>query len=179
MWEMLKLKLLERLIKSGAIKKKQMAKKQNEIEQMITTLEKQLSSVSLDDPQKQSLWTQLETNKQELERIVKYQIKDAILRSKFRWYFNEGEKNTKYFLNLEKRDCRQATITQLRTNDQKYISADKEILNECKTFCKDLYTSKAGEEDIEAFPFPLSPEEKTLTAEERAFCEGLINEKER
>ena len=102
MWEMLKLKLLERLIKSGAIKRKQMANKQNKIEQMITTLKKQLSSVSLDDPQKQSLWTQLETNKQELERIVEYQTKDAILRSKFRWY-NEGEKNTKYFLNLEKR----------------------------------------------------------------------------
>ena len=42
-----------------------MAKKENEIEQTIATLEKLLSSVSLDDPQKQSLWTQLETNKQE------------------------------------------------------------------------------------------------------------------
>ena len=41
-----------------------------------------------------------------------------------------------------------------------------------------LYTSKAGEEDIEAFPFSPSPEEKTLTAGERAFCEGLINEEE-
>ena len=46
-------------------KKKQKAKKQNEIQQLITTLEKQLSSVSLHDPQKQSLWTQLETSKQE------------------------------------------------------------------------------------------------------------------
>ena len=52
-----------------------MAEKQNEIEQLITTLTKQLSSFSLDDPQKQSLWTQLETNKQELERIVEYQTK--------------------------------------------------------------------------------------------------------
>ena len=59
---------------------------------------------------------------------------------------------------------------------KKYIFTDKEILSACKTFYKDLYTSKAGKEDIEAFPFPPSLEERTLTAEERAFCEGLINE---
>ena len=104
-----------------------MAKKQNEIEQVITTFEKQLSSVSLDDPQKQSLWTQLETNKQQLKRIVEYQTKGAILRTKSRWY-NEGEKNTKFFLNFEKRHCKEAAITLLRTNDQKYISTDEEIL---------------------------------------------------
>ena len=60
----------------------------------------------------------------------------------------------------------------------KNIYSHKEILSECETFYKDLYTSKAGEEDIEAFPFPPNPKEKTLTAEERAFCEGLINEEE-
>ena len=65
-----------------------MAKKQNEIEQMITALEKQLSSASLVDPQKQSLWKQLETIKQELERIVEYQIKvcDKLDISTLRWY---------------------------------------------------------------------------------------------
>ena len=61
----------------------------------------------------------------------------------------------------------------MRTNDQKYRD-----LKRMQTFYKDLYTSKAGEEDIEAFPFPPSPEDKTLTTEERAFCEGLINEEE-
>ena len=47
-----------------------------------------------------------------------------------------------------------------------------------ETFYKDLYASKAGEADIEAFHLPPSPEGKTLTAEERTFCEGLINEEE-
>ena len=47
-----------------------MAKKQNEIGQLIRTLEKRLSSVSGNNPQKQSLWAQLETNKQELERVI-------------------------------------------------------------------------------------------------------------
>lgn len=138
---------------------------------MITTLEKQSSSVSLVDPQKQSLWKQLETNKQELEITVEYQTKGAILRSNSRWD-NEGEKNIKYFLNLEMGHCKQATITQLRSNDQ-------DIYLRLKIFTKfDLYASKAGEEDIDAFPFPSKPEEKTLTEEKRAFFEGSINEKE-
>ena len=33
----------------------------------------------------------------ELEKIIEYKTKGAILRSKCRWH-NEGEKNTKYFL---------------------------------------------------------------------------------
>jgi len=37
-----------------------------------------------------------------LENIIEYCTKGAILRSKCRWY-NEGERNTKYFLNMEKR----------------------------------------------------------------------------
>jgi len=36
------------------------------------------------------------------EEISKVKIQGTIVRSKTRWY-NEGEKNTKYFLNLEKR----------------------------------------------------------------------------
>ena len=35
-----------------------------------------------------------------LEKLVEHRTKGAILRSKIVWY-NEGEKNTKYFLNLE------------------------------------------------------------------------------
>ena len=50
-------------------------------------------------------------NKRELERI-EYQTKGAILPSNSRWC-NEDQKNTKHFLNLEKRRCKQATITQL------------------------------------------------------------------
>ena len=36
----------------------------------------------------------------ELKNIIEYKTKGAIIRSKARWH-NEGEKNNKYFLNLE------------------------------------------------------------------------------
>ena len=123
------------------------------------------------------MWAQLETKEQELERIVEYQTKGAILRSKSRLY-NEGEKNTKYFLNLEKRHCKQATIAQLKIDDNAFALTDKEILSQCETFYKDLYSTKTAKEYITAFTFPPHHNEKVLNKEERLFCEGLINEKE-
>lgn len=41
-------------------------------------------------------WTELEAKKEQLESLIEYKTKGAIIRSKSRWY-NEGEKNTKYF----------------------------------------------------------------------------------
>lgn len=54
---------------------------------------------------------------------------------------NEGEKNTKYFLNLEKRHYKQGTISQLKLDNENFVSTDREILNECENFYKRLYSS--------------------------------------
>ena len=177
LWEMVKLKVRESSINFGIKKKKKMASEQNEIEQSVAILEKRISDASVDDSQKQNLWVQLETEKQELERIVEYQTKGAVLRSKSRWY-NEGEKNTKYFLNLEKRHCKQATIAQLKIDVNAFALTDKEILSQCETFYKDLYSTKTAKEYITAFTFAPHLNEKVLNKEERLLCEGLINEKE-
>ena len=82
--------------------------------------------------------------KQRNVKIIEHQTKGAILRSKSRWY-NEGEKNTKYFLNLEKRyNCKQGTISQLKINDEDLLHTDKEILHECESFYRNLYSSKTA-----------------------------------
>ena len=38
--------------------------------------------------------------KTDIEEIIKYQTLGAIIRNKTKWY-EEGEKNTRYFLNME------------------------------------------------------------------------------
>ena len=45
--------------------------------------------------------TKLYRLRSELNKIVEYRTKGAIIRSRTRWH-EQGEKNTKYFLNLEK-----------------------------------------------------------------------------
>ena len=49
---------------------------------------------------KVALAEQLNIKKKELESIIEYKTKGGIIRSRARWY-NEGEKNSNYFLNLE------------------------------------------------------------------------------
>ena len=65
----------------------------------------------------------------------------AILRSGARWQ-EYGEHNTKYFLNLEKRNHCRKTVTKLRINDNKYTSNQFKILSEEKKFYETLYESQ-------------------------------------
>ena len=59
-------------------------------------------NTALSDTQKSLLRSKLDNLRSEMEVIIEYRTRGAMLRSRTRWHF-EGEKNTKYFLNLEKR----------------------------------------------------------------------------
>ena len=171
LWEMVSLKY-------ETSKKKKLTKKDEHIEQAIATLEKCLSEFKVDETQRQKVWSELETKKRELEAIIEYRTKGAILRSKSQWY-NEGEKNTKYFLNLEKRHCKQGTITQLKVNDNDLICTDKEVLKECESFYQNLQSSKvATNNQDEAFFFPQQENRTVLNSDEQPLCEGELSIKE-
>ena len=71
------------------------------LEREITMLEKHLDNLSNSNPSYHIVPERIFTLKKELENIFEYRIKGAIIRSKLQWY-NEGEKNSAYFLNLEK-----------------------------------------------------------------------------
>ena len=53
LWEIVKMKVRKESIKCGAAKKKRITREQEKIEKSIDTLEKDLSSTSVDDSQKQ------------------------------------------------------------------------------------------------------------------------------
>ena len=76
-----------------------------------------------------------------LEKLLQYKTKRAILRSKVTW-FAHGERNTKYFLNIEKRNFCQKAVTKFKLKDNTYTYDQFEILQEEKQFYESLYTSK-------------------------------------
>ena len=80
------MKVREVYIKYGTTSKRNLRKEQEEIEISITTLEEQLTHSDVNDKQKKQIWCDIEGKKRELERIIEYQTKGAILRSKSRWY---------------------------------------------------------------------------------------------
>ena len=179
LWEMVKMKVREESLKYGTSEKKELTKKEEEIEQAMASLEKCLSEFKGDETQRQKVWSELETKKRELEAIIEYRTKGAILRSKSQWYY-QGEKNTKYFLNLEKRHCKQGKMTQLKVNDNDPICTDKEILKECdhELFYQNLYRSKVATDNQEgAFFFPQQGR-TLLNSDEQSLCEGELSIKE-
>ena len=137
LWEMIKLQIRDTSIKYSKAKTKKMKNKEADIESEMGALERQFESSTNND--KEALAEQLRVKKIELENIIEYKTKGAIIRSKARWY-NEGEKNNKYFLNLENRHCKKKTIMQIKTKDGVLLTNDPDILKECNSFYGGSFT---------------------------------------
>ena len=171
LWEMIKLQIRDTSIKYSKAKTKKMKYKEADVEREIATLEREFESFSNND--KEALAKQIRLKKMELENIIEYKTKGAIIR----WY-NEGEKNNKYFLNLENRHCKRKTIMQIKTKDGVNITNDSDILRECNSFYNELYTSKITKrtENLEELFF--DQEHPKLNQIDKENCEGLLTEKE-
>ena len=65
--------------------------------------------------------TEFETLKNELHEIYSTKGKEAMFRSKVKWV-EQGDKPTKYFFNLEKRNYEKKIITQLKISDGEIIN---------------------------------------------------------
>ncbi|KAL9960119.1 hypothetical protein ACROYT_G033528 [Oculina patagonica] len=85
--------------------------------------------------------TELYRLRAELNKITEYRTKGAIVRSRIRWH-EEGERNTKYFLNLEKRQHSKTHITKLKYGGREITDPD-EILRSQRLFYKNLYTASS------------------------------------
>lgn len=91
-------------------KEKRKIRPGDKIEKTIATLERTLEDQIIEGQLREKLLDVLKSKKEQHEKTIEYGTKGAILRSRSRWY-NEGQKNTKYFLNLEKRHYKQGTIS--------------------------------------------------------------------
>ena len=147
LWEVIKMKVREKSLHYSAKRNNQRKQRETEIEQTIARLEEQIDKTT--DTQSSHLEEQLYEQKNKLEKMIEFRTKGAILRSKTRWY-NEGEKDTKYFLNMEKRHYKQGTISQIKIDDNSFVTSDKDILTECTSFYKSLYTSRGDTTNYQA-----------------------------
>ena len=174
LWEMMKLKIREQSIKYATAKKVKMSRREGELEKEINYLQNFIESNEINPSEKTEIFGTLEARKRELEKIIEYRTKGSILRASI----TRG-KNTKYFLNLEKRHFKQSAITQLKVDDENFITTDKEILNQCEAFYRNLYSSKidSPNEKYDHIFFEASTVKK-LNQLEQESCEGLLTKTE-
>ena len=96
-WDMLKMEVrgfcVQYSKRQSKIRRNAEKDLQKQIDQLMNVLKTNRSKENI---------TQLYRLRAELNKIADYKTKGAIVRSRIRWH-EEGERNTKYFLNLEKR----------------------------------------------------------------------------
>ena len=102
LWDTMKMQIRSSSLKYAREKKAKIKSKENTLESDISSLRKKLEEENPSDAVKSEIYKELDIKTLQLEKIAQYRTRGAILRSKARWY-NEGEKNTKYFLNMQKR----------------------------------------------------------------------------
>ena len=76
--------------------------------------------------------------------------KEALFRSKARW-IEKGEKPTRYFFNLEKRNFEKKTIAQLKLMNGEIVSDMKQINKEIESFYSDLLETKLSDSHLTDF----------------------------
>ena len=116
----------------------------------------------------------LEEVKLEYEREYNYIIRGSIIRSRASWC-KKGERNNKFFLNLENNKKKKSSIRKLIQVDGKETINPESISKEILSFYEVLYDEKLDTIiDQETCPFLISPDIPKLTPEMRDTCDGEL-----
>ena len=118
---------------------------------------------------------QYEAEKNELNSLYESIGKEAIFRSKVKW-IEQGEKPTKYFFNLEKKNYVTKTLLQIKLDNGEITSDMKKINKQIEVFFSETYKSKLtdvplSEQELGLKDFIQNLEIPRLSNEEQATFE--------
>ena len=136
-WEFIKGQVIDYCQKYAKRKAKKANKRKIELNTMLNTLHEDLP---LAQPQHQEqVMEAIKHIEQEMDATLQQKINSSAFRSRVR-FAQEGEKCSKYFLNMEKRNYFSKNIRSLCTEDGNTITEQGSILKEQRKFYKVLYT---------------------------------------
>ena len=115
----------------------------------------------------------LSQKKGELEGLRKITIAGVMARAKAQWY-EEGEKSSKYFLNLEKRNAENSLITRLVDKNETIIEKQEDIKNNICIFYKELYNNNTTDDTITTDKVLNSCTVPVLSTDQQTGLEGKI-----
>ena len=142
--EMIKKDIVEFSVYFGISKTSKHKQMIQSLQSRLKTQEKKLSCINLGSTQAVRLIQQVNSKidkiKEEIQKESTRTIRGMILRSKAR-YYELGEKNTKYFMKLEKTNGRNKVMHSLINDEGIEINKSKDILLEQSKFYQKLYSS--------------------------------------
>ena len=115
--------------------------------------------------------------KLKLKQISMHKTEGAMIRSKARWC-EHGERSTRYFFNLDKRNRSNNYITKLKAENRALVTPT-EILNEEYKYYQNLYTSTCTDPNDTCFDeFFESLTLPKLTSQLAGTCDGFLTKEE-
>ncbi|KAJ8030403.1 hypothetical protein HOLleu_26824 [Holothuria leucospilota] len=133
LWEFLKFKIRKVSINYSKCKAGERRSRENSLTEKIAILERNLFNLEFPETRAQLLEA-----RNELLLYYDQKLQGTIIRSRARWV-EQGEKNTSYFLNLEKCNKSNNTIYKIKDSEGNDYVDSKIILNEIKCFYEKLY----------------------------------------
>ena len=139
-WELIKMELRGLTIPYAKRKARKGREKETKIQKRMEELDNLISNPANTNHITCQLKAEYITLKEDLCLIYENKAKGAIIRSKTKW-IEQGEKPTKYFFNLEKRNYNRKVIRSLKKSDGESITDELEILKEIELYYRNLYSS--------------------------------------
>jgi len=168
-WDNMKYKIRRISQKYGCIRSKKRYEKYNKLQRMMEKFNNDLKAG------KPFNIIQYEQLRDEISQIEQEHCQGAILRSKAKWAV-EGDKNTKYFLNLEKYRQSNRTITEVFSDNGDIVTDNMAILDEEYKYYRKLYTCvQSNEKDIVEFLGNIS---KKVNLNQQQDCDKNITKDE-
>ena len=165
----LKYRIRQCTIKYSKTKARDRKAKVQEVEECI----KDCSNKCDKDPSAQNL-EELESRQAEYENLYDFITQGAIIRSGATWY-EMGERNNKYFLNLEKSNKKKTSVRKIFTSEGSLTHDPDKIMTELESFYSNLYdgNSCADPDMISSFIRDSNHVPK-LSENLRNICEGKL-----
>ena len=138
-WEMLKVEIRAATIAYGKKKAKVTTNRELKITKQLEILDRNICD-NFNSPDIARILKEYEDLKTELQSIYNEKGRAAIFRSKCRWV-EKGERPTKYFFNLEKRNYNRKTITELRIEGETTTNNESQILEAIEKYYNEFYAS--------------------------------------
>ena len=170
LWGLIKYKIRQRtIVYSKAKARKKKREKVNQLEESLRNCTTKCDN----NPSKENL-EQLECLQVEYDQLYDYITQGAIIRSRATWY-ELGEKNNKYFLNLEKSNKKKSSVRKIFTRDSMLTNDPKKIMGELESFYANLYDDSSRPLDPATPTFlDVSRGFPALTDDLRKICEGKL-----
>ena len=167
-WEFLKYQICKFTIKFS----KELAQKARQRQAYLENKIKELELLIIDDKS----FDEYTKTKSELEKIYDNIAEGIKIQSKSNWYQN-GEKCTKFFLNLEKRNASNSTIKKLISDDEE-VNEPKKICSLIENFYKNLFRKSTFKNNSDINNFLLSLPLPKINSKFFSVCEKDPTEKE-